>query len=130
MIPFSYSLDTNIGKVRLLITDTDINDYLFNDAEIQSFLDQVGAIPELAAARAYGTIIRSRGLLAQTVRREGYSTTEHALSSLRELQRDLIADYERGAGGLQTSEIALDDSHFETHRPEWKDIRDPRDNNY
>lgn len=120
---FSYDLDTNIGKVRLLINDSDRTDPLFSDKEIQVFLDLTSQTPELAAARAYGTIIRAKSLLAKVVKREGYQTEEFAISELRSLVNDMINEYERSQG-VQSSQFALDDSHFETSRPEWRDMGD------
>lgn len=45
---FTYVLTTDIGKVRLLISDSDATAFHFTDAEIQVFLDIGGSV--LAAA--------------------------------------------------------------------------------
>ncbi len=49
---FTYVLTTDIGKVRLLIGDTDAADYHFEDAELQAFIDLASGALYLAAAMA------------------------------------------------------------------------------
>ena len=49
---FTYDLTTDIGKVRLLISDTDATSFHFTDAEIQVFLDMASDSILIAAAFA------------------------------------------------------------------------------
>ena len=44
----TYDLNTDVGKVRRDIADTDISDVRFNDEEIQSFLDEAGTVKAAA----------------------------------------------------------------------------------
>lgn len=48
---FTYDIETNIGKVRLLIGDTDSTDVLLQDDEIDLFINTYGTI-QLAASNA------------------------------------------------------------------------------
>lgn len=49
---FTYDLDTNIGKIRLIIQDNDAADYHFEDAELTAFYGFEGSV-NLAAAAAF-----------------------------------------------------------------------------
>lgn len=60
---FSYDLNTNVGKVRLLIRDTDQTKALFQDEELQFFLDQNSANLLLAAADALESLASNAALL-------------------------------------------------------------------
>jgi hypothetical protein len=54
---FTYTLSTAIGKTRLLIPDNDgTGDHIFEDDELQVFLDLSGANISLAAAKALEVI--------------------------------------------------------------------------
>lgn len=48
---FTYDVSTNVGKVRLLIGDTDETDILLQDEDIQFFLDSYGNL-KIAASQA------------------------------------------------------------------------------
>jgi hypothetical protein len=48
----TYSLSTDVGKVRLKIGDTDTTDYHFTDEEIEVFLDNNSDNINLASAEA------------------------------------------------------------------------------
>lgn len=57
---------TDIGRVRLLATDTDeSNFFLFSDDQISAFLALEGGDVRLAAAQALDTISSSKALLAK-----------------------------------------------------------------
>lgn len=69
---FTYDLSTDIGKVRLLITDTDTNNSIFTDEEITSFLS-ITAVNgsndiNLAAAKAMETIAASEALVQKKIK--------------------------------------------------------------
>lgn len=116
----SYNPTTDAGKVRLLITDTDVADPIFTDTEISQFLSMSDNDIYGAAALAFGTIIRSRALLAKRMQREGYETEEHALSELRKCVDDL-STLSITANGVQTLDWDLSDEHLESYRPSWRD---------
>lgn len=48
----TYDLSTDVGKVRLLISDTDIGSAVFDDDELEAFLTMRGDNVKLAAASA------------------------------------------------------------------------------
>jgi len=120
---FSYDPTTNVGQVRLLISDTQKQDPVFTDEEISAFLVMESSNPHMAAARAYSTIVRNRALLAQIIKRDGYTTQEQALADLNESVK-LMRQEAISQGGLQQTELPTDDSHLETFRPEWRDMGD------
>ena len=49
---FTYDIDTNRGKVRLLISDTNASDYQFEDDEVDAFLSMASSSLLLAASYA------------------------------------------------------------------------------
>ena len=49
---FTYAIDTNRGKVRLLISDITASDYQFEDDEIDAFLSMASSSLLLAASYA------------------------------------------------------------------------------
>ena len=63
---FTYDPATDAGKVRLLISDTQDANHIFEDAEIQSFMDIQGD-PRLAAAMALESIASSQILLLKVI---------------------------------------------------------------
>ena len=72
---FTYDLGTNLGKVRLLIRDTDTTDperQLFQDNEISFFLSQNDQILRLAAADALEALAANAALLAKIQQIGGY----------------------------------------------------------
>lgn len=62
----SYDLDTDIGKVRLLLNDTDPTDEILKDEEYQAFLDMEGSV-KLAAAQVLDTIADNEALASKTL---------------------------------------------------------------
>lgn len=68
---FIYDLNTDVGKVRLLITDTDEDNPIFQDYEIDVFLSMTatsdGNDLRLASALALETIARSEVLVQKRI---------------------------------------------------------------
>ena len=62
----SYDLTTQIGQVRLLISDNDETDEIFKDDELQAFLDMEGS-DKLAAAQALDTIADNKALASKVL---------------------------------------------------------------
>ena len=60
----SYELSTDIGKVRLLLSDMDNTKEIFTDEEYQVFLDMEGSV-KLAAAQALDTIADNEALASK-----------------------------------------------------------------
>lgn len=66
---FTYDLDTAIGQVRLLITDTSEERLIFSDAEIAAFLSLEGQDVRYSAAQALDTIASQQALLLKVIER-------------------------------------------------------------
>ena len=60
-------LTTDLGKVRLLISDVDDTAFTFSDAEVQAFLDLEDDV-RLAAAQALETLASNEALLFKKIR--------------------------------------------------------------
>lgn len=121
---FSYDLTTAVGQTRLLISDSKAQEYTFEDEELTFFLSAQSQNTYLAAAMAYGVIIRDRALLSKQISREGYSSSEYAITELKSLIQGLKDDAIT-AGGLQSTELLLSDENFEAYRQTWRNFRCP-----
>ena len=53
---FTYDLSTSLGKLRLRIPDDDATSYVFEDAELSSYLTQSGGSVDLALLYLYSTL--------------------------------------------------------------------------
>ena len=62
-----YPIDTDIGKLRLLIPDRESSDYIFADEELEAFLALEGDIRS-AAALALETIAANQALVLKVMR--------------------------------------------------------------
>jgi hypothetical protein len=120
---FNYDLSTSIGKVRLLIADTNSESYIFEDAEIQVFLDLNGSDLNRAAGQAYETWAADRSKIAKSIQSGTYKSERNAISDLLRL-----ADRIRAAqtvGTVQTGTIESDDqSYLSEYRPDWRGVDD------
>lgn len=58
---FTYDVSTDRGKVRLLLADTDSNDYIWEDAEIDAFLNLASDSVYGAAALALRSLAADKG---------------------------------------------------------------------
>ena len=99
---FTYDTTTSRGRVRLLITDTDSESYLFEDAEIDAFL---ALAPESsvhrAAAQALEVIACSEVLVQKRIKLLDLSTDGPA--EAKEL-RELAASYRQQADQIEAAE--------------------------
>ena len=122
-MPITTDPTTLIGKVRLLIADTDPANFSFEDAEIQAFLDMEDDNLRVAAASAIVSLTADRAKLAKVVQLGRYQTQHQAVADLlriaERLRDDAIAQ-----GGLQTADLALSDENYESFRPSWRGIHD------
>ncbi len=101
--------DTDVGKVRVLLGDTEaenvesgIGEYMyFSDAEINAFLEMYGENVKLAAARAMETIASSQALLLKS-----WSTDDLAVNGDRiaESLRKIAAQLREEALSEEASE--------------------------
>lgn len=77
---------SDIGRVRLLISDVDASAPLFTDEQIQAFLDMEGGTVKRAAATALDTIASSEALVSKKISTsDGLSTDGPAVA--RELRQ-------------------------------------------
>lgn len=91
-------LGSNVGKVRVLLGDTDptnvvnnVGEYLFfSDAEIESILGMYAESPQLAAARCLDTIAGSQALLLKSWSSDDLTVNgDRIAKELRELAKQL-----------------------------------------
>ena len=92
----AYDPTTDIGKVRLLIGDTD--EAVFTDAEIQAFLDLADDSIPLAAAKALRAMAASQARLEKRLKALDIELDTKGLAKeLRELAKELEESEEEGA---------------------------------
>lgn len=99
-MPDTYDLSTDIGKVRLNITDTDVaGEHVFSDEEIQAFLDQGGTVFK-ATALALMTLATNEALVQKRIRLLDLSTDGPAVAAaLNAKAKEYLAlDAEAGEG--------------------------------
>lgn len=65
---FTYDVSTSAGRVRLLATDTDVDNAIFQDSEIEAFLAMEGDSVKLAAAAALDQIASSEALIQKRIK--------------------------------------------------------------
>lgn len=76
----TYDTATNIGKTRMLIPDRDLSSAVFQDVEIQAFLDLNEANVRRAAAEALETIASDQAMTLKVIRLLDLSTDGRAVS--------------------------------------------------
>ena len=77
---FTYDPTTDRGRVRLIITDTDSTHEIFNDGEIDAFLDLSDQDIRLASAQALDTIASSEALVQKRITQMDLSTDGPAVA--------------------------------------------------
>jgi len=75
---WTYDPSTDIGRVRLLVADTDTSRRIMDDEEYQAFLDMSGGSVVLAAAKALETIAVNEVLCLKVVNLMGAIVTDAA----------------------------------------------------
>ena len=94
-------LGSNVGKVRVLLGDTDptnvvnnVGEYLFfSDAELESILGMYSDSPQLAAARCLDTIAGSQALLLKSWSSDDLTVNgDRIAKELRELAKQLRSE--------------------------------------
>ena len=88
---FTYDLTTDIGKIRLTISDKNAADYYFEDAELQSFLDTEGSV-NLASAAALESWAAAYALNADSEHIGDYSYAQSITKKMLELAAKLRKD--------------------------------------
>lgn len=101
----TYDLETAIGQVRLLISDTDLNAVVFADAEIDGFLVLEDENVRLAAAQALDTIASNEALVSKKIRTQNLQTDGPAVAKeLRERAASLRAQNDQAVAAGEESE--------------------------
>ena len=94
-------LGSNVGKVRVLLGDTDptnvvsnVGEYLFfSDAELEAILGMYSDSPQMAAARCLDTIAGSQALLLKSWSSDDLTVNgDRIAKELRELAKQLRAE--------------------------------------
>lgn len=87
---FTYDPGTDLGTVRLLISDVDETSAVFDDAEVTRFLTLEGSDPYRAAAAALLTIAGNETLRLKYIRSKGLELDGPAVGrELRQQAREL-----------------------------------------
>lgn len=117
-----YDLTTNTGKVRLLISDTDLDNLIFNDSEIAAFLALEGDNVRLAAAQALDTIASNEALVQKRIRLLDLSTDgpavarslrAHASELRRQVYDGLTSEEENGSStNFDIGEMVVNDFSY------------------
>lgn len=107
-MPATYDVTTDRGRVRLLITDTDTTQPIFQDAEIDAFLAMEADSLKRAAAAALDVIASNESLVQKYIRLQDLQTNGPAVAKdLREhakALREQAAD-EDTDGGFDWAEM-------------------------
>ena len=96
----TYDITTAVGQVRLLIFDTNLNSPgpIFQDEEIQFFLNAESQVINYAAARALDLIARTQALINKQIKVLDLETDGATLAAeLRESAKQLREDEENYA---------------------------------
>jgi hypothetical protein len=115
---FTYDPTTSAGQVRLLIPDRVLTSYLFEDAEIDTFLALEGDSVKRAAALALETAASDNALVLKVIRLLDLSTdgarTSQALLARAEKLRQQADDEESAedGGAFDIAEWVVDDFSY------------------
>jgi len=100
-VSFTYDLATDLGVVRLILTDVSAATPLFQDAEITAFLTMESGDLKLAAAQALDTIATNEALVYKAIRILDLSTdgskTAASLMARAQKLRDQVKEDEAAA---------------------------------
>jgi len=89
-VAYTYCLDNDIGKTRLLIADTDIGNATFSDEEITFAIDTEGGL-YMAAAMLLRVLAADQSRLAVRVSRSGVSEDLTQVAVQLRAQADVYA---------------------------------------
>jgi Arc/MetJ family transcription regulator len=111
-VPFTYDPTTDRGLVRLLITDVDSTQPLFQDVEVDAFLALQAGSVKRAAAQALDVIASNEALVQKATRLMDLTTDGPAVAkALREhavlLRDQVLEDEARDGAAFDWAEMAL-----------------------
>lgn len=109
---YSYDPATDIGKIRLIISDKDEQHVIFQDEELQAYLDMTGDVRR-AAADALESMASNQAMVLKVIRTLNLSTdgaaTARALREHAKNLREQADAADAGDGGLfEIAEFAGD----------------------
>jgi len=98
---FTYDLSEDVGKVRLLLNDVDETTMVFDDVEIQAFLDLHDDQVFLAAAQAIDTnadneLLASKVLKTQDLQVDGAKVADSLRARATRLREQWAAEQDDG----------------------------------
>ena len=120
---WSYNPSTDIGKVRMLVTDTDTTRRIMDDEEYQAYLDMSGGSVVLAAAKALESIAVNEVLCLKVVNLMGAVTTDAASAAKQLLAqaKTLRSEYAQlGDGGAGFISIEMVNGQDMREEKFWK----------
>lgn len=123
---YTYDVTTARGKVRLLSTDNDSTNPVFDDSEIDAFLALSAANVYASAALACETWARSRSKVSRQVRNaDGTTSARYSMSELLALAKSL-REAALSDNGLvsDTWSASTPGELLDSYRPEWRGIND------
>lgn len=114
---FTYDVATEVGKIRLLIPDTDAAAHVFEDIEVATFYALEGSLKG-AAALALETIASNEAMTLKVMKlldlqTDGAKVADSLLKRAAELRKQ--ADREEaaeGGGAFDIAEMVVDDFTF------------------
>jgi hypothetical protein len=122
---FTYDNSTDRGKVRLLCTDSDSANPVFDDSEIDVFIALAPANLFIAAALACETWARSRSKLALSMRQaDGSVTMRYSMAELLALAGSLRAMALSGELTVDSWSTATPGELLDSYRPQWRGAGD------
>lgn len=108
MAEATYDVATPLGRVRLLISDTDTAAATFDDAELATFLEMAGQSILVAAADALETIATNEALVLKVLRSQDLQTDGASLSKELRARADAL----RARAATTVVDVADDDGGF------------------
>ena len=120
---FTYDLSTEAGKVRLLITDTDHDNEIFSDSEINTFLSLTAVDGSndinLASAVALETIAASEALVQKKIKLLDLTTDGPAVATSLRAAAKILRDQSENESYIDWSEMSL--NQFAARNIIWND---------
>jgi hypothetical protein len=123
---FTYDITTPRGKVRAMATDTDPDNFTFNDDEIDAFMSLAPANLFSAAALVVETWARTQSRLSGTLRSsDGTTSVKRSIADLLSLAKSLRNSALTDSGLVIGSiDVSSPGELLDSFRPEWRGIND------
>jgi len=113
---FTYDLNTDRGKVRLLIPDNNVDSYVFEDDEIDKFLALENIDGEnnvkLASALALETLASSEVLIQKKIKLLDLTTDGVSISKELRARAERLREESDQESSLEIAEMNLNDFNF------------------